>query len=200
MRRTAQLVALLCLAGLAPAWGGGSLSGGWVQDRERDTGLQSSGFNAGLSFDLGRYLFLSTGYSSSRTASFVDALDGVEGRLEHRSGSAELGVSWPWLDTLGMTFTGGYAGSETRGLDGFSEDRAARFEGPTGAATIWWQPWIDLAFSAGRGYSYIASVPGWDSSAGASLRLWHEWWLDTGYWRGDGIEGWNAGLRVNFGE
>jgi hypothetical protein len=199
MRRAALLIALPCLAGFTPAWAGWSLSGGWIQDRELESGLQSSGFNAGLSFDLGHHVFLSTGYSSSRTASFVDALDGVEGRLEHRSGSAELGLSWPWIDNFGMTFTGGYAGSETRGLDGFRDDRPARFEGATGSAGFWYQPWVDLAFNVGRGYSYIGQVPGWDTSGGASLRLWREWWLDGGYWRGDGIEGWNAGMRLNFG-
>jgi hypothetical protein len=199
MRRAVLLIAFPCLAAIAPAHAGWSLSGGWAQDRELDTELQSSGFNTGLSVDLGPSLFLSAGYSSSRTQSFVDALDGIEGRLEHRSASAELGVSWPWIDTFGMTFTGGYAGSETRGLDGFRNDTPARFEGPTGSASFWYQPWIDLAFTAGRGYSYIGKMPGWDTSAGASLRLWREWWLDAGYWRGDGIEGWNAGMRLNFG-
>jgi hypothetical protein len=199
MRRPVLLIALPCLATLAaPAQAGWSLSGGWVQDRELDTELQSSGFNTGLSVDLGTHLFLSAGYSNSRTQSFVDALDGIEGRLEHRSASAELGVSWPWVDIFGMTFTGGYAGSETRGLDGFRNDTPARFEGPTGSASFWYQPWIDLSFTAGRGYSYIGKRPGWDTSAGASLRLWHEWWLDAGYWRGDGIHGWNAGMRLNF--
>lgn len=199
MRLLACLAACLSLLGVAPAQAGLSLNGGWQQDRELDTGLHSSGFGAGLSFDVARYAFLSASYSSSRTESFVDALDGIEGRLEHRSGSAVLGLVWPWADRLGVTATGGYAGSETRGLDGFRDDRTARYEGPTGALTLWYQPWIDLAFSVGRGYSYIGAVPGWDTSGGASLRLWHEWWLDAGYWRGDAIEGWNAGLRVNFG-
>jgi hypothetical protein len=199
MCRAVFVLAVLSLAGVTPAQAGGSLSGGWQQDRELDTELASSGYSAGLSFDLGRWFFLSTSYSSMRTRPFEDAIDGVEGRLEHRSGSAELGLTWPWLDTLGMTLTGGYAGSETRGLDGFRNDEPARFEGATGSVSLWYQPWIDLAFNVGRGYSYIGAVPGWDASAGASLRLWHEWWLDGGYWRAKDIEGWNAGLRVNFG-
>jgi hypothetical protein len=175
-----------------------TLSGSWQQDHEPGTGLMSSGFGAGFSVDLWPYTFLSLGGSSMLTEPFVDALDGVEGRLEHRSGSVEFGAAWPWTDSLGATFTGGYAGSETRGLDGFENDRPSRFDGPTGSASLWWQPLVDLSFSVGRGYSYVGKVPGWDASGGASLRLWREWWLDGGYWRADGIEGWSAGMRVSF--
>ena len=107
-------------------------------------------------------------------------------------------MAWPWTDRLGVTATGGYAKSSTRGLDGFSDDRTAHFEGPTGSLSLWYQPWTDLALSLGRGYSYIGAVPGWDTSGGLSLRLWRELWLDGGYWRGEGMEGWNAGLRVTI--
>ncbi len=200
MRHAALVVAGLCLAGAAPAWAALTLNAGWAQDHEPGTGLLSSGFAAGLSVDLGSYLFLGLGGASLRTEPFEDAQDGVEGRLEYRSGSASLGVAWPWTDTFGATFVGGYAASEVRGLDGFADDRPARFRGPTGSLALWWQPSSILAFNVGRGYSYMAAAPGWDTSAGAGLRLWGQTWLDGGYWRGDGIEGWNAGLRVNFGE
>jgi hypothetical protein len=198
LRHAVLLAAGLCLAGAAPARAALTLSAGWQQDHEPGTDLLSSGFSGGLSVDLGSYFFLGLGGSSMLTETFEDALDGVEGRLEYRSGSATLGVAWPWTDTLGATIAGGYSASEVRGLDGFEDDRRARFRGPTGSLTLWWQPSSILAFNAGRGYSYMAAVPGWDTSAGAGLRLWGQTWLDAGYWRGDGIEGWSAGLRSTF--
>jgi hypothetical protein len=199
MRHAALALACAACLGAAPAHAAVTLSGSWQQDHEPATGLLSSGFGMGLSVDLWPYTFLGLGGASMQTESFEDALDGVEGRLEHRSGSVELGAAWPWTDSLGATFTGGYAASETRGLDGFENDRTSRFEGPTGSVSLWWQPLVDVSFSLGRGYSYIGQVPGWDTSAGASLRLWREWWLDGGYWRGDAVEGWSAGMRVTFG-
>ncbi|MGH8481185.1 MAG: hypothetical protein ACRES8_01845 [Nevskiaceae bacterium] len=198
MRRAALVLAGFCFVNAAPARAALTLSAGWQQDHEPETGLLSSGFGGGLGVDLGNYFFLSFGGSSMRTESFEDAVDGVEGRLEHRSGSAELGAVWPWTARLGVTATGGYAVAETRGLDGFGDDRAARFDGPTGSLTLWWQPSSILAFNVGRSYSYMAATPGWDTSAGAGLRLWGQTWLDAGYWRGDGVEGWTAGLRWTF--
>ena len=169
-----------------------------MQEHQREIDLPASGYGAGLSVDLGTHLSLGASYSIVRTESFEDAIDGVEGRLEYRSGGVDLGAVWPWTQSLGATLTGGYARASTRGLDGFENDRHSRDDGPTGSLTLWWQPLTDVAFNAGRGYSYIGAVPGWDTSAGLGLRLWRELWLDGAWWRGDGIDGWTAGLRVTF--
>jgi hypothetical protein len=197
MRRAALLLATLSFAGATPAWAAVTLNGSWLQERELETELPSAGYGVGLSFDMGPYAFLGLNYSLLRTDSFEDALDGVEGRLEYRSGSIDLGGVWPWTDHLGATITGGYARSETHGLDGFRHDRPARFDGPTGSLTLWTQLG-DLALNVGRGYSYIGAVPGWDTAAGLGLRLWGEVWLDGGYWRSEASEGWSAGLRMTF--
>ena len=195
--RSAAL-AVLCIASVAPAWAGITLDGSWQTQRELETGLPASGYGAGLSIDLGRHAFIGVGYSSLRTESFEDAGDGVEGRLEYRSGSADVGVAWPWTDNFGATLTGGYAQSSTRGLDGFEDDRTEHYEGPTGSFGLWWQPSSILSFNAARGYSYIAAVPGWDTSGGTGVRLWGKTWLDVGYWRAKGMDGWTAGLRTTF--
>jgi hypothetical protein len=197
--RRALAFAGLCLVSLSPAWAGLTLDASWQHQQELETELPASGYGAGLSFDLDAHTFISLGYSAMRTESFEDALDGARGRLEYRSGSADLGLVWPWTDWLGLTATGGYSKSSTRGLDGFENDRHARVEGPTGSLTLWYQLNSILSFNVGRGYSYIASVPGWDTSGGAGVRLWGETWLDAGYWRAEGMEGWTAGLRTTLG-
>lgn len=197
MRLLARFLVGLSLMGSGPAWAGVTLNGSWLSEREIDTELPAAGYGVGVSFDMGPYAFLGLNYSTLRTDSFEDALDGVEGRLEYRSGGADLGLVWPWTEHLGATVTGGYARSETHGLDGFRNDRPARFEGPTGSLTLWTQLG-DLALNVGRGYSYIGAVPGWDTSAGLGLRLWGDVWLDGGYWRSAGVQGWSAGLRATF--
>lgn len=199
MWRALLALACFCLA-CAPAQAGMTLDGGWQQERERDTGLPASGYGVGLSIDLGPYWFFGLGYSSLRTDSFEDALDGAEGRLEYRSGGPQLGVVWPWTDRLGVTVAGGYAESSIRGLDGFSEDRIDRSDGATGSLMLWYQPSPRVALSAGRGYSYLGAKPGWDNSAGVGLRLLRGLWLDGGYWRGEDAEGWTAGLRTVIGD
>lgn len=195
----ALALALLCLA-CTPAQAGLTLNGGWQQERERASDLPASGYGVGLSIDLGSHGFFGVGYSSMRTDAFEDAGDGAEGRLEYRSGGPYLGVVWPWTDRVGLTLTGGYAESSVRGLDGFGSDRTERYDGATGSAALWYQPTSLLAFNVGRGYSYLGAKPGWDTSAGASLRLWRELWLDGGYWRGEGSDGWTAGLRTLVGD
>ena len=195
MRRTLAL-ACLALACAVPAHAGFSLNGGWQSEHQGDTGLDAGGYGAGLTIDLGEYAFFGVGYSSLRTESFEDVGDGAEGRLEYRSGTTQLGLVWPWTDELGVTATGGYAEGSTRGLDGFGNDRIERYDGATGALMLWYAPLSNLSFNAGRGYSYVGATPGWDSSAGIGLRLWRELWLDGGYWRGAGSQGWTAGLRT----
>lgn len=197
--RRALALACLCLA-CAPAQAGLTLDGGWQYERERETGLPASGYGAGLSIDLGEHWFFGVGYSNLRTDSFEDAADGTEGRLEYRSGGPQLGVVWPWTQRLGVTAAGGYAESSTRGLDGFREDRIERYDGPTGSLTLWYQASPRIAFNAGRAYSYVGARPGWDNSAGLGLRLLRELWLDGGYWRGEGAEGWTAALRTTIGD
>ena len=194
--RRAFALACLCLACATPARAGLSLNGGLQQERERETGLSAAGYGVGMSIDAGEYVFFGVNYSSLRTEAFADATDGVVGRLEYRTGGPLLGAVWPWTDRLGVTLTGGYAESSTRGLDGFRNDRIERFDGPTGSLMLWYAPKPWLALNAGRGYSYVGAAPGWDTSAGLGLRLWRELWLDTGYWRGGGAEGWTAGLRT----
>lgn len=194
--RRALALACLSLACVSPAHAGLTLNGGWQQERERGTDLPAAGYGFGMSIDLGESLFFGVNYSSLRTEAFADAEDGVVGRLEYRSGGPQLGAVWPWTDRLGLTATGGYAVSSTRGLEGFSDDRIDRFDGPTGALMLWYAPTHDLALNAGRGYSYVGAAPGWDTSAGLGLRLWRELWLDGGYWRGEGADGWTAGLRT----
>jgi hypothetical protein len=190
--------ACLSLACAAPAQAGLMLHGGWQHERELETDLPASGYGAGMGIDLGACCFVGVDYSQLRTEPFQDA-SGSEGRLEYRTGSAQLGAVWPWTDQLGVTVAGGYAQSRTGGLDAFSEDRIERAEGPTGSLTLWLQPSSRLAFNAGRNYSYVGATPGWDSSAGVGLRLWGGLWLDGGYWRGDSAEGWTAGLRTALG-
>lgn len=197
MRRAAAL-ACLCLACSAPAGAGLTLNGGWQQEREHETDLPAAGYGVGMSLDLGRYFFFGISYSSLRTEEFVDAEDGAVGRLEYRSGGPTLGAAWPWTDRLGVTLTGGYSESSTRGLGGFRQDRIDRLDGPTGSLALWYVPFSGLALNAGRGYSYVGAAPGWDTSAGLGLRLWRELWLDGGYWRGEGADGWTAGLRTTI--
>jgi hypothetical protein len=192
-------LALACCWIASPAAAALTLDASWQHQEELETRLPASGYGAGVSVDLGPYAFVGIGYSAMRTESFEDELDGVKGRLEYRSGSADLGLVWPWTHRIGLTGTGGYSKSSTRGLDGFENDRHARFEGPTGSLSLWYQPSSLLSFSVGRGYSYIAAVPGWDTSGSAGVRLWGETWLDAGYWRGEGMEGWTAGLRTTLG-
>jgi hypothetical protein len=199
MRRTLAF-ACLCLACASPARAGLSLNGGWQQERDRETALPASGYGVGVTIDLGPYFFLGLNYSSLRTDSFEDAGDGTEGRLEYRSGGPQLGVVWPWTERLGVTAAGGYAESSTRGLDGFREDRIERLDGPTGSLMLWYEATPRLAFNAGRGYSYVGAQPGWDNSAGVGLRLWRELWMDGGYWRGEGAEGWTLGLRTTLAD
>jgi hypothetical protein len=196
--RHALVLACLCLACASPARAGLTLNGGWQQEREVETDLPSAGYGVGMSIDVGEHLFFGINYSSLRTEAFEDATDGVLGRLEYRSGGPLLGAVWPWTRRLGVTATAGYSASSTRGLDGFREDRIERFEGPSGSLTLWYAPTHSLAVNAGRGYSYIGATPGWDTSAGLGLRLWRELWLDGGYWRGEGAEGWTAGLRTTI--
>lgn len=194
MRRTLLLACALACA--SPAQAGLALNGGWQQEHQGDTGLDAAGYGAGLSIDLGPYAFFGVSYSSLRTDRFEDAIDGTEGRLEYRSGGPYLGVVWPWIDQLGVTAVGGYSEGSTRGLDSFGNDRIERYDGAAGSLTLWFAPLSNLAFSAGRGYSYIGATPGWDSSAGVGIRLWRQLWLDGGYWRGAGSQGWTAGLRT----
>lgn len=195
MRRTLAL-ACLCLACTFPARAGLTLNGGWQQEREQETNLPASGYGVGMSIDVGEYFFFGINYSSLRTDEFEDAEDGAAGRLEYRSGGPTLGAVWPWGDQFGVTLSGGYAESSTRGLDGFRNDRIDRQDGPTGSLSFWYAPTSRFAVNAGRGYSYLGAEPGWDTSAGLGLRLWRELWLDGGYWRGEGADGWNAGLRT----
>lgn len=200
--RRALAFALLCAGFIAPpAHAGLTLNAGYQQEQEREiegreTELPAAGYSAGLCFDLGTSAWLGIGYSSTRTAEFEDAIDGVEGRLEYRSWSPALGLAWPWTNKLGITGTGGYSFGSTRGLDGFANDSVERYQGPTGSLALWWAPASWLSFNAGRGYSYVGSVPGWDNSAGLGLRLWRELWLDGAYWRGEAADGWTAGLRL----
>ena len=194
--RRALALAGLCLACASPARAGLTLNGGWQQEREHETDLPAAGYGGGLSLDLSEHFFLGVSYSSLSTDAFEDATDGVVGRLEYRSRGAELGAIWPWTDRIGVTVTGGYAESITSGADGFRNDRIDRFEGPTGSVMLWCAPASRLALNVGRGYSYVGAAPGWDTSAGLGLRLWRELWLDGGYWRGEGADGWTAGLRV----
>lgn len=196
MRRAALALACLGFACASPARAGLSLHGGWQQERERETGLPAAGYGAGMSLDLGTCCFVGASYSSLRTDSFEDAEDGTTGRLEYRSGGADFGVVWPWTDRLGVTATGGYAESSTRGLDAFRNDRIERLDGAIGSLMLWYQPTQRLAFNAGRGYSYVGATPGWDNSLGMGLRLLGELWLDGGYWRGEGADGWTVGLRT----
>lgn len=197
MRHAALVAACIGLACATPAAGGAlTLNAGWQQERERATDLPASGYGLGMSIDLGEYFFLGVSYSSLRTDDFEDAVDGATGQLEYRSGGPQLGAVWPWTHQLGVTATGGYAESSVRGLGEFSGDRIERYDGPTGSLALWYAPDERVAFSAGRGYSYLGAAPGWDTSAGVGLRLWRELWLDTGYWRGEGAYGWTAGLRA----
>lgn len=196
--RRALAFACLCAACASPARAGLTLNGGWQQERERETGLPASGYGVGMSIDVGEYLFFGVSYSSLRTDSFEDATDGAKGRLEYRSGGPQLGAVWPWTDRLGVTLTGGYSESSTRGLDGFRNDRIERMDGPAGSLNLWYAPTPWLALNAGRGYSYVGAAPGWDTSVGLGLQLWRELWLDGGYWRGEGADGWTAGLRTTI--
>lgn len=177
-----------------------AVDGSWQQEREFDTDLAAGGYGIGISFDLGRYAFLGGSHSRVRTESFEDALDGVEGRLDYRTMGVDLGVIWPWTERLGATLTGGYAVSTTNGRDGFRNDRPERVDGATGSLSLWYQPSSRLAFTLGGGYAHLGGVPGWDTSAGISLRLWHELWFDAGYWRGADLEGWSGGLRAYLPE
>jgi len=194
--RRALLAVSLALASTAPAHAGLALNAAWQHERERETDLPASGYGVGMSIDLGSYAYAGVNYSSLRTDSFEDAEDAAVGRLEYRSGGAELGVYWPWTDRLGLSVAGGYAESSIRGLDGFQHDRIDRLDGPTGYATLSYRVAPRLDFNVGRGYSYLGARPGWDSSAGLGLRVWRELWLDGGYWRGEGADGWNVGLRT----
>lgn len=194
------VAACLCLAGFSSAHAlpGVTLDGSWHHERQFDTDLMASGYGLGISVDLGPYVFVGGSYSRVQTESFEDALDGVEGRLDYQTAGADLGVVWPWTAHLGTTATGGYATSTTRGLDGFRNDLPARSEGPTGSLALWYVPDSRVSFSVGGGYSHLGGIPGWDASAGLGLRLWRQLWLNGGYWRGEGIEGWTAGLSAYF--
>lgn len=194
--RRALAFAGLCLACTAPAQAGLALNGGWQYEREHETDLPAAGYGLGMGIDLGACCYVGVNYSSLRTNSFEDAIDGTEGRLEYRSGGAQLGAVWPWTDQLGLTVAGGYAESSTRGLDAFRHDRIERQDGPTGALTLWYEPTPRVALNAGRGYSYVGAEPGWDTSLGLGLRLLSELWLDSAYWRGEGADGWTVGLRT----
>lgn len=195
-RAALAAVACLCLLGAAPAQAGLTLDVGWQQEHQFDTDLVAAGYGIGMGFDMGRSFFFGASYSNVRTESFEDALDGAEGRLDYSSLGASLGAVWPWTHWLGLTATGGYALSTTRGRDGFRGDSPARFHGPTGSLSLWFQPASRISLSAGGGYSHLGGVPGWDTSAGLGLRLWQELWLDGSYWRAESADGWMAGLRT----
>lgn len=198
MRRLLSLAWLPLACTPSAVHAGLTLNGSWQQEREQETGLPAAGYGVGMSIDLGEYAFFGVKYSSLRTNEFADATDGVVGRLEYRTGGPELGVVWPWTDRLGLTATGGYSESSTRGLDGFRDDRTERYDGPTGSLALWYAPRPSFSLNAARGYSYVGATPGWDTSAGLGLRLWRELWLDGGYWRGGGADGWSAGLRTTI--
>jgi hypothetical protein len=194
-------LAFACLLACAPAAQAGlALNGGWQYERERETGLPASGYGVGMGIDLGACCYVGVNYSSLRTDAFEDAVDGTTGRLEYRSGGAQLGAVWPWTDRLGVTLAGGYAEASTRGLDNFSNDRIERMDGPTGSLMLWYEATPRVSFNLARGYSYVGAAPGWDNSAGVGLRLLRELWLDGGYWRGEGAEGWTVGLRTSIAD
>lgn len=196
MRRLLPMLVALPLVGPGPAHAV-SFDAGYAADRERDTGLATSGFTAGLSQGLSRHFYVGASYSQLRTEPFADG--SLSGRLEYESAGFELGAGRALSLHTGLSASVGYAGSETRGLDGFADDPVQRAHGPMGSLTLSIQPNRRITLLAGPSYSYIGRVPGWQTTAGMRLRLSRALWLNTGYWSGKVAEGWNAGLSLGFG-
>lgn len=169
----------------------------YESDRERETGLAATGYSAGISQGLGRYFFVGASYAQLRTEPFSDG--DLTGRLEYASAGVAFGAGHPLSDRFGLGASVGYAGSETRGLDDFANDAVHRVHGPVGSLMLDARPNDWLSWYFGPSYSYVGRVPGWHGTAGVSLRLLRSLWLNTSYWGAESAQGWNAGLRKDFG-
>jgi hypothetical protein len=196
MRCFLRILVAVAATGAGPAHAI-SFDANYESDRERETGLASTGFSAAVSQGLGEHFFASASYSRLRTDPFDDG--DVSGRVEYVSGGVDLGAGYSLTEGADLSMSVGYAGSETRGLDGFEDDPVQRVHGPSGSLMVSVRPhkwtWLFL----GPSYSYVGGVPGWQGTAGLRLRLLRTLWFSTSYWGSEAMDGWNAGLRKDFG-
>lgn len=188
--------AAAALTGTSPT-GAVTLDANYEAERERDTGVPASGFSAALSQEFATHFFAGVNYSQLRTDPYDDG--GVTGRNEYVAAGAELGAWRSLSERIDLSGTVGYVGSQTRGLDGFEDDPVDRIHGPSGSLTLSVRPHVWTELFIGPSYSYVGREPGWQGTAGVSLKLLHALWFNASYWSGAKKDGFNAGLRSEFG-